>query len=792
MLGNFSFGDYFKKEAIEYAWEFITKELKLDKERLWVSVYRDDDEAYAIWRDKIGIPAQRICKFGAKDNFWPANAPEVGPDGPCGPCSEIFFDQGKQVGCKSPECNPSCGCGRFVEFWNLVFTQFNRRGENNLFPLANKNIDTGMGLERMAAVLQGVTTNFEIDIFKPITAEIIHLSPLKKTLTAPQYNARNAIADHIRAVTFAIADGVVPSNDERGYVVRKLIRRAVWHGRGLNIEKPYLYKLVPAVVKVMCLAYPELEKKREEIAQVVLAEERRFQTTLEKAMQYADQVLTALKSRGEKRLPGEEAFKLYDTYGLPLEMLEILLISRGFEFDEPGFNLELESQRKSSRKTSGIDTAVFVDTLVSKHELKATTFVGEAHPAASAKIVMLFKDERPVEKAEVGDVIKFVLEPAPFYGESGGQVGDSGVIKNAHAQIEVLDTKKIEQTLISSGKVAQGFIQVGDTVEATIDWERRKNIARNHTATHLLQWALRSVLGDHVRQSGSWVGPERLRFDFTHFQGLNERELERVEQLVNEAIKKDQRLNIAQMEYKQAQQQGTLAFFGEKYQERVRVVAIGDISRELCGGTHVVSTGDIELFKILSESSVASGIRRIEAVTGASAAQLQANEKDELRQFESTFGASSDKLEQRIEGLLRTVKELEKRLQQSRVEDFKVRVDQIIKAAGRFADTSVIVLKVAPVEMPLLRLMSDIVRQKAKPAVIVLGSVWEEKAQIICVVTADIAQKVDAARIIRAISSEVDGSGGGRADFAQAGGRNIQGLDQALAKAEELIKKELQ
>ncbi|MBN3038874.1 MAG: alanine--tRNA ligase [Candidatus Omnitrophica bacterium] len=794
MLGNFSFGDYFKNEAISFAWEFVTEELKLKKDNLWVSVYLEDQQAYDIWKEKIGLDEARICKFGAKDNFWPSNAPQLGPNGPCGPCSEIFFDQGKDVGCGRSDCNPSCDCGRFVEVWNLVFTQFDRQGENKLAPLANKNIDTGMGLERIAAVMQGASNNFEIDVFKPIAAEIIDLSPVSgEDLQPKQISARNAIADHIRAVTFAIADGILPSNDERGYVIRKLIRRAVWHGRSLGIEKPYLYKVVPRVTRMMNAAYPELESKREEIAQVVLAEERRFRKTLERAVEYADQIIAKLKSEGKNKLPGREAFKLYDTYGLPFEMLEILVISRGFELDEDGFNLELEAQRKSSRKTSSMEESVFVDTLVSKYKLKPTKFVGDKVYFATTKVLAIFdQDDQAVEEAKEGDKVKTVLETTPFYGESGGQVGDTGIIKNKEVEVAILDTRKLEHTFIHIGEVLKGKIKVGDIVEPSIELERRKDIARNHTATHLLQWALRKVLGEHVRQSGSWVGPDRLRFDFTHFQALTERELQRVEQLVNDEIRKNTELDVEHMPFEQAQEKGALAFFGEKYQENVRVVAIGEVSMELCGGTHVSSTGEIKLFKIVHESSVASGIRRIEAVTAKAALGLLKKQEEELEQYTRNFQAAPDKLPQRIEELLRSVKELNRRLDKSRLENFKKRIEQIVKDALQIMDATVVTLQVGSADMRLLRSMSDLLREKVRPSVVILGSVWEDKVQIICAVTKELCAKgLDAARIIRTIAKEVDGSGGGRADFAQAGGRNPRGLNKALGLAQDIVKKEL-
>lgn len=793
MLGNFSFGDYFKDEAISFAWEFVTEELNLPKERLWVSVYKEDPDSEKIWKEKIGVDQEKIIRLGAKENFWPSNAPEEGPDGPCGPCSEIFYDRGEEFGCGRPECNPGCGCGRFVETWNLVFTQFDRRGRDRLEPLPNKNIDTGMGLERMAAVLQGVTSNFEIDIFRPITKTIIDLSRLNPDKLQPaQLGARNAIADHIRAITFAIADGILPSNDERGYVIRKLIRRAVWHGKGLGIEKPYLYKIVPSTVKVMKAAYPELEERREDIAQVILAEERRFHRTLERAVAYAEDVIAELSARGKSQVPGEVAFKLYDTYGLPLEMLEVMIGSRGFNLDKTGFERELELQRRASRQATAIEAAIFTGTLSTRYRLKPTKFVGDKAYLVKTKVQALFKNEHKIEQAEEADRVKIVLESSPFYGESGGQVGDTGIITNKNVRVEVFDTQRLDQTIIHLGKVREGKIKINDRVEARIDVQRRRDIARNHTATHLLQAALRRVLGEHVRQAGSWVGPDRLRFDFTHFQALTERQLLRVEELVNSEIKQNRKLEVLKMSFEEAQKIGALAFFGEKYQDEVRVIKIGDISLELCGGTHVSSCGEIEIFKSIGESSVASGIRRIEAVTGRKARELLRQQESQLAELVKAFGASKEELPEHIEQLFRRIKELNRRLDKIRLENFKSRLDEIIKDARKYAGIRIISKEIVSSDMKLLRLMADMLRQKVSPSVIVLGSVWEGKALMVCTVTAGLHSKgLDAVKIIRAIALDVGGSGGGRVDFAQAGGGNPGGLKMALMKVEKVVEKEL-
>ncbi|MFC1699320.1 alanine--tRNA ligase [Candidatus Omnitrophota bacterium] len=787
MLGNFSFGDYFKQEAIAWAWEFVTTELKLPQERLWVSVYLEDQEADQIWQDSIGLPADKIVKLGAKDNFWPANAPEEGPNGPCGPCSEIFYDQGQLVGCRESSCSVACDCGRFVEIWNLVFTQFDRQGKDKLVPLPQKNIDTGMGLERTAAVLQGVQTNFEIDIFKPIVEEIVNLAA-----RSPNIQTCYTIADHIRAVTFAIADGVLPSNDDRGYVIRKLIRRAVWHGRALDIKKPFLNKIVPIVARIMQPANPELVKKREEIAQVVKAEEERFHQTLNRAQELAKDIIAGLKEQGKDELPGEQVFRLYDTYGLPLETLEDICEKHGFKLDQQGFKRELELQRDSSRKMSGLDEAVFVGNLASKHKLKATKFIEDKSHSCSAAVLALFREDQPVQQAQAGEEIKIVLDQTCFYGAAGGQIGDLGLIRNKNVQIEIVDAHQVEQTVVHLGKIKQGSIKVGDRIEAEIAGSRRQSIASNHTATHLLQAALRKVLGEHVRQSGSWVGADRLRFDFSHFQALSDRELVRVEQLVNDWVKQKGELEILQMDFAQAKQAGALAFFAEKYQEKVRVVKIKDISLELCGGTHVNSLAEIKRFKIVSESSVASGIRRIEAVTGDQVEQLLGQQKQQLDQFGRVFGAQTDQLPEQIEQLLLKIKELERRLERSRIENFKSRIEQIVSGAQRLNGVELITQKVQSADMKLLRSMTDLLKQKSKNSLIVLGSVWEEKPILVCAVDNNLRSLgLDAAKIIKQIAKDVEGTGGGRADFAQAGGRKVSGLDQALAKVKQIVQEEL-
>ena len=787
-LGNFSFGDYFKQEAIALAWEFLTRELRLAEDKLWVSVYRDDQEAFDIWHKKIGIDKKRIVRLGSSENFWPANAPEDGPNGPCGPCSEIFYDRGKEFGCRKPECSAACGCGRFAEIWNLVFTQFERKGKNNLLPLPNKNIDTGMGLERMAAVLQGKPNNFEIDIFKPIVDEIERMAG-----RSPNRNTAYTIADHIRAVTFAIADGVLPSNDQRGYVIRKLVRRSVWQARALGIKKPFLHKIVPKVAKAMKAAYPALEARREEIAQAVKSEEERFQNILEQGNKLAKDASSDIyKIYAKGRLSGKDAFKLYDTYGWPLELIEQIAAVRGVGLDKKGFERELELQRKLSRKKAGFAQTVFSETLVSRFKLPASEFVGDKTLNSKGRVTHLFKDEQPVEQAKAGEKVKIILDSSPFYGESGGQVGDSGLLTGPGLEVKVLDTKRIERTIIHIAEIEKGRLKLSDKLQAQVDVQRRQDIARNHTATHLLQAALRKALGKHIRQSGSWVGAERLRFDFTHFQKLTPRQLSRVEELINQAINRDIKLQAMQMGFKQAKDMGALAFFTEKYRDKVRVVKIGDTSLELCGGTHVASLREIGRFKIISESSLASGVRRIEAVTGRKARKIREKDLKQLSALSREFGKEQKGLPAHLEQLAERLKSLDKGLERARVHDFKTGIDTILAGAQQVGRTKIIIRREKSAQMQLLRLMADLLRQKAASAVIVLASAGSEKVFMVCAVTKDLcAGNVNAAKIIRTLAALVQGSGGGRPDFAQAGGKNPRGLKKALEKAEEIISKEL-
>ncbi|MFH1678308.1 MAG: alanine--tRNA ligase, partial [Candidatus Omnitrophota bacterium] len=628
MLGNFSFGGYFKEDAISWAWEFLTRVLKIKRDRIWVSVYKDDDEAYNIWEKKIKIPADRIVRMGDKENFWPSEAKSKGPNGPCGPCSEIFFDFGPQSGCMRPGCNPSCGCGRFVEVWNLVFTQFNRMDGGRLEPLPRKNIDTGMGLERLAAVMQGVYSNFQTDLFNPIIKEIesgIQASGLIKKKHLEGKGLIYAVADHIRAVTFSIYDGVMPSNEERGYVVRKLIRRGLMHLTKLGVKRPFLNRLVPVVAQVMQKPYPRLKEQQEDIAGVILAEEEGFIEILKSA---PDLIKRALKDENKSIEQG--VFELYDTYGVPIEVAAAELAASNKSLDQGILDRMLNSQRERSRISSSMKGEVF-DLSQSPVKIRKTHFSGYRHNELNAKVIAILKDNSEVKKINQGEKARVVLDRTVFYPEGGGQVTDTGRIKKGKNVFLVERVTRADKVIFHIGILESGTIRKNDFVKASIDSNRRLDIARNHTVTHILQAVLRDVLGGHIRQQGSLVAPGRLRFDFAHFKDVSRDELKRIEELVNRRIWDNDKLCVKQMPLDQARRIGALAFFQEKYRKKVRVVSIGDYSRELCAGAHIFFTGQIGLFKIISESSVSSGVRRIEAVTGRFAYAKMQEQQDIIK-----------------------------------------------------------------------------------------------------------------------------------------------------------------
>jgi alanyl-tRNA synthetase len=785
MLGNFSFGDYFKEEAIDFAWEFLTEELKIDKGRLWVSIYKDDAQAYQVWKDKIKIPENKIIKLGDKENFWPSEAKEKGPNGPCGPCSEIFFDQGSKIGCGRPDCNPSCNCQRFVEVWNLVFTQFNRKEGGILEPLPKKNIDTGMGLERLAAVMQGVYSNFETDLFQPIIKEITSGLRLQ---ASSQKELIYAVADHLRAVVFAIYDGALPSNEARGYVVRKIIRKSTLHLRTLGIKNPFLYKLVPVLSEIMKATYPELNLRRENIAEVILAEEKNFIATLNSSDTLFKDKFSSLLKKQDPPAAGRIAFCLYDTYGMPLELTKEWLDKHNIKISQDAFDKELEEQKARSKSQSVMKGTVF-DVKGLGLDIRETKFLGYKDYQTKAKILKILTDNQETQKINKGNQATIILDKSVFYPESGGQIGDRGEFIKGKSMFEVLDTQKSGKVIIHTGKVKEGSFKKSDIILSKIDTERRLSIARNHTATHLLQAALRKILGAHVQQQGSLVAQDRLRFDFTHFKDIDKSQLDRIEETVNSYIINDHQLDTKQMLLSTAKKHGALAFFGEKYEAKVKVVSIGDFSRELCGGTHLNSTSQIGIFKIVQECSVASGIRRIEAVTGAAAYKMIKEQENIIADISSSLNVPVQNIKAELEKKLARTKELEKQLNLQKFDIIKNSLDTLIQDAQNINDSRVICHIFENADMDLLRRTVDLIKQKTGNAIIALGSKDKDRALLVMGITPELVQRgLDATKLIVEVSQLIGGSGGGRKDFAQAGGNKPQNFPAAFEKLKEIIR----
>ncbi|MFA5389094.1 MAG: alanine--tRNA ligase [Candidatus Omnitrophota bacterium] len=773
MLGNFSFGDYFKKDAIVWAWEFLTKELGLKEKDLWVSVYKDDKEAYEIWKNTVKLPEEKILKLGEKDNFWPANAPADGPNGPCGPCSEIFY-----------------GGPDGVEIWNLVFTQFDRKDKGVLYPLPNKNIDTGMGLERIARVIQGKNTNFEIDSFEPIVKAILDLSNLGgcQKATSEVGQKVNAIADHVRAVTFVISDGVMPSNEERGYVVRKLIRKAFWYGRDLGLDKPFLYKLVPVVAQVMKKPYPELTKERENISSIVLEEEKRFKNTIDEGVGRLKAMLSESQKSGI--LSGEDMFKLYDTYGFPWELTKEIAESENVKVDIEGFESFMEKQRLKSRGSTNLQASVFV--IKGNINIKLpdlTIFVEDKEEIATEVLQIIVTNEarKEIKKGEKGIVF---LKETDFYGEKGGQVGDTGVlIKDGIVIARVKDAIDVAGRTQHDIEMIEGMLKIGDSIIAKIDIERRLDIRKNHTATHLLHNALRDILGQHVKQAGSFVAPDRLRFDFTHFKAVSGEELSRIEEMVNENIKKDNVVRMDEMSMEEARKKDVIALFDEKYGDTVRMVSVGDYSRELCGGTHVSKTGEIGIFKILSESSIASGMRRIEAVTGKLAYEKIKQENRVLEEAAKELDVKPADIAAAIEKLTDKLKKAEKTLEAFINKSARDNADRLLGSVVKIKDRDVLIAEVKDADSALLRKNADLIKEKLPNGVFVLAA--EKDGKISMIVGIAPAIKLNAANILNDTGAEFGIKGGGRPDFAQAGGRSGPAISDILKKAEEVVKAKL-
>ncbi len=777
MLGNFSFGDYFKSEACAWAYEFSTEVLGMDPDRLWFSIYEDDDEALAIWRDEVGVPAERIVRMGAKDNFWSA-----GPTGPCGPCSELYYDQGPEVGCGLPGCAPGCDCDRYVEYWNLVFMQYDRQEDGTLLPLPSKNIDTGMGLERVAAIMQGVHTNFETDELRALVGVAEALSGTTLGTRAKTDVSLRILADHSRAVTFLIADGVLPSNEGRGYVLRRLLRRAIRHGRLLGIEGLFMQRLVDDVIARMGETYPEVVEQAGLIRGIVHAEEERFGATLRQGIAFLESAMERTRAEGGAMLDGMEAFTLHDTYGFPFELTSEIAAEAGLSVDEDAFSAAMEAQRERGRAAvkdeSWSSFASAFDGIL--RAAGATEFAGYAADSAPGTIVGIVVDGQSVDAIAAGAEGEIVLASTPFYAEQGGQVGDTGVIEAGEARFEVADTRFAVPGLIAHvGSVTSGELRVGDTVQASIDSLRRERIRRNHTATHILHWALRRILGEHVRQSGSHVGPDRMRFDFTHFEALTPEQLRRIEEMSNRKIMENHPVRNYETTLVAAREMGVTALFGEKYGEIVRVLEVGNFSKELCGGTHVGRSSEIGFVKIVSEGSVGANLRRIEAVTSFDALDHIYEEEDVLASAGALLKVRTPEVVGRIEALQRRLKETEQALKAARAGAAPAAEFETWSTPAGYP---VRVARADGLDVAALRQTAD--RVRGADGAVVLAGVNDGAVLLLASGSeAAVAAGFDAGALVRIMAPHVGGGGGGKPSMAQAGGKNPAGINSAFAEA---------
>ncbi|HEY2809373.1 MAG TPA: alanine--tRNA ligase [Steroidobacteraceae bacterium] len=776
MLGNFSFGEYFKREAIHFAWDFLIYNLRLDPKRLWCTVYRDDDEAADVWLKDIGISPERFSRLGEASNFW-----AMGDTGPCGPCSEIFYDHGPQIP-GGPPGSPDEEGDRYVEIWNLVFMQFERAADGTLTPLPRPSVDTGMGLERITAVMQGVHSNYDIDLFKTLIAAAGKLAGTS-VLTS---NSLRVIADHIRACTFLVIDGVLPSNEGRGYVLRRIIRRAIRHGYKLGIQEPFFYKLVPVLVAEMGEAYPELTRGRAHAERVLKQEEERFAETLANGMVLLEGAIRSL--RGEKVIDGDTVFKLYDTYGFPMDLTADIARERGLSIDHERFDAAMDEQKKKSKQASKFG----VDMRAGASIDARTLFQGYDRLSADGRVAVLLRDGKPVESLGAGEEGEVVLDRTPFYAEAGGQVGDAGELSAAGVRFAVADTQKRGAAHAHRGKLAEGSIRVGDELLAEVDGERRKATALNHSATHLLHAALRQVLGTHVQQKGSLVAPDRLRFDFGHFQALTPAELREIERLVNAQVRANAPTETRLMDYEGAVAAGAIALFGEKYDKDVRVLRMGDFSMELCGGTHVQRAGDIGLFKIVSEGGVASGVRRIEALTGDGALRYVEQNDDLVKDLAGLVRGSREDVADKVREQLERTRQMEREIRTLKDRLASGKGLDLAAGAVEVNGVKVVATKMDGADAGALRAAVDELKERLKAAVIVLASIENPtKVVLVAGVTAEQTKRIKAGELVGAVAALIGGRGGGRADFAQAGGSKPEALDAALASVEEFVRTRL-
>ncbi|MBL4345388.1 alanine--tRNA ligase [Klebsiella pneumoniae] len=773
MLGNFSFGDYFKQDAIKYAWELLTGEnwFALPKEKLWVTVYETDDEAFDIWANEVGVPRERIIRIGdnkgapfASDNFW-----QMGDTGPCGPCTEIFFDHGDHIW-GGPPGSPEEDGDRYIEIWNIVFMQFNRQADGTMEPLPKPSVDTGMGLERIAAVLQHVNSNYDIDLFRDLIASVAKVTGA----TDLTNKSLRVIADHIRSCAFLVADGVIPSNENRGYVLRRIIRRAIRHGNMLGAKDTFFWKLVAPLIDVMGSAGDELKQQQAQVEQVLKTEEEQFARTLERGLALLDEELSKLKG---DTLDGETAFRLYDTYGFPVDLTADVCRERNIKVDEAGFEAAMEEQRRRARESSGFgadyNAMIRVD--------GASEFKGYDHLELNGKVTALFIDGKAVDSVSAGQEAVVILDQTPFYAESGGQMGDKGELKGAGFSFAVSDTQKYGQAIGHIGKVASGTLKVGDAVQADVDEARRQRIRLNHSATHLMHAALRQVLGTHVAQKGSLVNDKALRFDFSHFEAMKPEEIRAVEDLVNAQIRRNLAIETNIMDIDAARASGAMALFGEKYDDRVRVLRMGDFSTELCGGTHAARTGDIGLFRITSESGTAAGVRRIEAVTGEGAMAILHAQSDQLNDIAQLLKGDSHNLGEKVRAALERTRQLEKELQQLKEQAAAQESANLSSKAEEINGVKLLVSELTGVEPKMLRTMVDDLKNQLGSTIVVLATVADGKVSLIAGVSKDVTDRVKAGELVGMVAQQVGGKGGGRPDMAQAGGTDASALPAALA-----------
>ncbi len=782
MLGNFSFGDYFKEKAITLAWDLIVNEYNISPDNLWISVYKDDDDAFNIWDKNIGVKTDRIVRLGDKDNFW-----SMGDTGPCGPCSEIHIDRGKEFACKKSDCGVGCDCDRYLEIWNLVFMEYNRDSKGNMELLPEPSIDTGMGLERIASVINSVPTNYETDLFYPIIKKIEEISEIEMGKSAETEVAVKVIADHSRAAAFLIGDGVLPSNESRGYVLRRIIRRAIRYGRNLNLKKPFLYKTAHEVVKLMSYAYPELSDADAFITTVIKNEEIRFSETLDYGLKLLDETVENLNAKGIKTIPGDVIFKLYDTYGFPVDIIKDVVRDREMSLDMDEYQKNMDNQRRQSRSVTGF---LSVSDVYKKFSSKGVIpeFTGYNSLSDNAEILVLVKEGSEVAEASIGEEIEIVTDKTPFYAESGGQTGDAGKITADNLEIEVIDTvKEPSGLIIHKAKVVSGKVKKGQKILLSVSEDRRNMTALNHTATHILQAGLQKIVGDHVKQSGSMVSSERLRFDFSHFSAVTSEQLNQVEAYVNEKIRKNFTVDSVEMDQETAFKTGATALFEEKYGDMVRVVSMGEFSSEFCGGTHTQKTGDIGLFKIVSEASVAAGIRRIEALTGKTAIYDIQKTEMVVSDLVKRLKATPETLIAKTDKIIKEQKKFEKEIEKLKAKIAVLSAGSAAQDIKEIKGIKVLAQKVNVDNPAALRDLADKFKDKIKSGIIVLGANAGSKVMLIVVVTKDLTDQFHAGKLIKEISKIVGGGGGGKPSMAQAGGKNPEKTDEAVKHIYTLI-----